>query len=246
MIGQRGGCILGESRVPPEWHERGEFFHPFRLRPVSLAPVRTFEVDRMQAGEEPAVIAALARAFHDDPLFGFFVPNLLKQMKSLIGFMTSGVKDARPFGDVWVAHNDGKVAGAAVWLPPGGYPRGVRRDLMTYVRTLPTFVHSGRRMPRAVGLLGAVDKAHHELKGPHYYLAILGTDPEFQRTGAGSAVLAPVLERCDTQGLPAYLETQKEANVAYYARHRFELVQKIEHTGCPPIWTLLREPKLSL
>ncbi|MDQ1509794.1 MAG: hypothetical protein QOG50_1638, partial [Actinomycetota bacterium] len=180
---------------------------------------------------------------YDDPLFGFFVPNLVKQMKSLISFMNSGVKDARPFGDVWVAHTNGKVAGAAVWLPPGAYPRGARRDLMTYVRTLPTLVRSGKRVVRAVALLGAVDKAHHELKGPHYYLAILGTDPEFQRTGAGSAALAPVLERCDTEGLPAYLETQKEANIAYYSRHRFELVQKIEITGCPPIWTLLRQPK---
>ena len=205
--------------------------------------MRHFDVDHMRAGEEPAVIAALARAFYDDPLFGFFVPNLLKQMKSLMSFMSSGVKDARPFGDVWVAHADGKVAGAAVWLPPGAYPRGARRDLMTYVRTMPTLVYSGKRIGRAVALLGAVDKAHHELHGPHYYLAILGTDPEFQRTGAGSAVLAPVLERCDTEGLPAYLETQKEANIAYYARHRFNLVQKLEVAGCPPVWTLLREPR---
>ena len=243
MISQGSGGSVGESRVPAEWHERSQFFHAIRVRPVSLSPVRQFDVDHMHAGEEPAVIAALARAFYDDPLFGFFVPNLMKQMKSLIAFMNSGVKDARPFGDVWLAHTDGKVAAAAVWLPPGAYPRGARRDLMTYVRTLPTFVHSGKRVVRAVALLGAVDKAHHELKGPHYYLAILGTDPGFQRTGAGSAALSPVLERCDTEGLPAYLETQKEANIAYYARHRFELVQKIEISGCPPIWTLLRQPR---
>jgi GNAT superfamily N-acetyltransferase len=94
-----------------------------------------------------------------------------------------------------------------------------------------------------MALLGAVDKAHHELHEPHHYLGILGSDPQFRRTGAGSAVLAPVLERCDTEGLPAYLETQKEANIAYYARHRFEVVQKIEVPDCPPIWTLLRQPK---
>jgi len=243
VIGEGGGCILRQSLVPPERNERGQFFHSTRVRPVSLTPVRQFDVDRLQKGEEPAVIAALARAFYDDPLFGFFVPNLLKQMKSLIAYMNSGVKDARAFRDVWVAHADRKVASAAVWLPPGTYPRGARRDLMTYVRTLPTFVHSGKRFGRAVALLGAVDKAHHDLTGPHYYLAILGTDPEFQRTGAGSAVLAPVLERCDTEGLPAYLETQKEANIAYYARHRFDLVQKIEVPGCPPVWTLLRQPR---
>ena len=243
MIGPRRGCRFVETRVPTERHERGQIFHSIRVRPVSLAPVRHFDVEPMRAGEEPAVIAALARAFYDDPLFGFFVPNLVKQMKSLIGFMSSGVKDARPFGDVWAAHADGKVAGAAVWLPPGAYPRGARRDFKTYLRTMPTFVYSGKRVKRAVALLGAVDKAHKEVHGPHYYLAILGTDPEFQRTGAGSAVLAPVLERCDTEGLPAYLETQKEANIAYYARHRFELVQKLEVPGCPPVWTLIREPK---
>ncbi|MDQ1509089.1 MAG: hypothetical protein QOG50_933 [Actinomycetota bacterium] len=107
MISQGSGRRVGESRVPAEWHERGQFFHAIRLRPVSLSPVRQFDVDHMHAGEEPAVIAALARAFYDDPLFGFFVPNLLKQMKSLIAFMNSGVKDARPFGDVWVAHTNG-------------------------------------------------------------------------------------------------------------------------------------------
>ena len=157
--------------------------------------------------------------------------------------MSSGVKDACPFGEVWAAHADGKVAGAAVWLPPGAYPRNARRELMSYVRSIPTFVQTGPRLGRAVKLLAAVDKAHHELHEPHYYLGILGTDPQFQRTGAGTAVLAPVLERCDAEGLPAYLETQKEANIAYYARHRFDLVQKIEVPGCPPIWTLRRDPR---
>ena len=75
-------------------------------------------------------------------------------MKSLIALHDLGREGRAPFGDVWVAHDDGKVAGVAVWLPPGGYPRARRRDLMTYVRTLPTFVHCGQRMRRAVGLLG--------------------------------------------------------------------------------------------
>jgi len=47
----------------------------------------TFAVDRIQPNEQPPVIAALARAFFDDPLFGFFVPDLVKQQKALIAFM---------------------------------------------------------------------------------------------------------------------------------------------------------------
>ena len=189
------------------------------------------------------MVAALARAFYDDPLFGYFVPDPVSQCKGLLTFMGASVADAKQFGEIWIARTGGKIACGAVWLPPGAYPRGVRRDLMTYLRTLPTLVHCGRRLGRAVALLTAVDKVHHEIHEPHYYLAILGTDPEFQRAGAAGAALAPVLERCDTEGLPAYLETQKEANIAYYARHRFELVQKIEIAGCPPIWTLFRQPR---
>jgi GNAT superfamily N-acetyltransferase len=161
----------------------------------------------------------------------------------IIAFMGAGVKDAKPFDEIHVAHAEGKVASAAVWLPPGTYPRGLRRDAMTYLRSAPTFAQCGPRIGKAFALLSAVDKAHHEIHEPHYYLAILGTDPRFQRTGAGSAALAPVLERCDTEGLPAYLETQKEENIAYYARHRFEVLKKIEVGGCPPLWTLLRAPK---
>jgi GNAT superfamily N-acetyltransferase len=203
----------------------------------------TFDVDRLQPSERPPAIAALARAFFDDPLFGFFVPDLVRQQKALIAFMSSGVKDAAPFDETWIARADGRVACAAVWLPPGGYPRNFRRELMTYLRTAPTLAYCGPRIGRAFALLSAVDKAHHDLHEPHYYLGILGTDPQYQRTGAGSAVLAPVLERCDTEGLPAYLETQKEANIAYYARHRFDVVQKIDIDGCPPIWTLRRDPR---
>ena len=183
--------------------------------------MRQFDVDRMHPDEEPAVIAALGRAFFDDPLFGYFVPNLVHQTKGLLGFMSGAVKDASPFGEVWVAHTAGKVAGAAVWLPPGAYPRSTKREIMTNVRAVPAFARAGGRVGQSLKLLAAVDKAHKDVGAPHYYLAVLGSDPAFQRTGAGTAVLAPVLERCDAEGLPAYLETQKEENIAYYARHRF-------------------------
>jgi GNAT superfamily N-acetyltransferase len=204
---------------------------------------RTFDVEHMQPADRSAVVGALARAFYDDPLFNHFVPDPISQTKGLLTFMGAGVADAAPFGEIWVARTDGKVACGAVWLPPGAYPRTARRDLMTNLRGAPTFLRSGRRLGGAVRLLGVLDKAHHEVHEPHYYLAILGTDPIFQRSGAGSAALRPVLERCDAEGLSAYLETQKEENLAYYARHAFELVQRVDVKGVPPIWTMLRKPR---
>jgi GNAT superfamily N-acetyltransferase len=206
---------------------------------------RTYDVDRMQNGERSAVVGALARAFYDDPLFNYFVPDPISQSRGLLRFMGAAVADATPFDEIWIARTNGKVACAAVWLPPGKYPRGTRRDLMTNLRAAPTFVRTAQRLSGALRLLNALDKAHHEISEPHYYLAILGTDPLYQRTGAGGAALRPVLQKCDEEGVVAYLETQKEENLAYYARHSFELIDQVEIAGVPPVWTMSRQPLVS-
>ena len=41
-------------------------------------------------------------------------------------------------------------------------------------------------------------------------------------------------------GLPAYLETQKEANLAWYGRFGFDVVERVDVGPCPPIWTMRR------
>ncbi len=166
----------------------------------------------------------------------------MHEIRGTLAFMSSAITDALPFGNVWVAYTDGKVAAAAVWLPPEGYPRSRGRDLMTIVRTLPGFMHAGVRALMGVRLLNESERAHHALGEPHYYLAVLGSDPMFRGAGAASAALAPVLESCDQQGLSAYLETQREENLAYYGRHGFDMVRRIDVKGVPPIWTMLRKP----
>jgi ribosomal protein S18 acetylase RimI-like enzyme len=58
----------------------------------------------------------------------------------------------------------------------------------------------------------AVCKVHP--REPHRYLCLLGTDPDKQGRGHGSAVLQPVLDRCEDDGLPANLESSKESRHA--------------------------------
>ena len=87
------------------------------------------------------------------------MPNLLTQSRGLLAFMAAGVADARPFDDIWVAHADDKVAAAAVWLPPGTYPRGVRRELITNLRGLPAFARAGRHTAASFRILDAAASA---------------------------------------------------------------------------------------
>ena len=74
--------------------------------------------------------------------------------------------------------------------------------------------------------LNAAVSPFHPRK-PHWYLAVLGTDPSAQRSGIGAALIAPTLRRCDDEGLPAFLESSKEANLPFYQRHGGRSTQQI-------------------
>jgi ribosomal protein S18 acetylase RimI-like enzyme len=94
-------------------------------------------------------------------------------------------------------------------------------------------------MPDGMRYMRAIEKVHPQ--GPLWYLAVLAADPEFQRSGVGAALVEPILERCDTEGIDAYLETQKEDNLAYYRRFGFEVVDRLRPVSDgPPLWTMRR------
>ncbi len=73
---------------------------------------------------------------------------------------------------------------------------------------------------------------------PHHYLPYIGVAPEAQGRGLGSALMRPILDRCDEERLPAYLEATSERNAALYERLGFEL----RAGGSPPLWLMVRPP----
>jgi ribosomal protein S18 acetylase RimI-like enzyme len=100
----------------------------------------------------------------------------------------------------------------------------------------------GRHTVRALRALTHVEGRHP--KEPHWYLGVLGTRTAAQGKGIGSALLAPVLERCDDEGIPAYLESSKHSNIAFYRRHGFEVTGEIAlPSGGPSVWPMWRDPQ---
>jgi GNAT superfamily N-acetyltransferase len=183
-----------------------------------------------------AVAACLARAFADDPvmlhLFGDR-PDIVRRLTLFFG--TDVRRRLRTGHPVWT--NDDRTA-AACWAPPEEW----RTPISAFFRTAPVMIRIiGRRIVPALQALQAVEKAHPET--PHWYLAELGTDPEHQGKGHGAAVMAPVLDRCDTEGLPAYLESSKERNVPYYRRFGFEVTDEIQLPKGPVVWGMWRDPR---
>ncbi len=76
----------------------------------------------------------------------------------------------------------------------------------------------------------------------HWYLPLIGVDFASQSRGHGSGLLQHALERCDTDGLPAYLEATTPRNRALYARYAFEDLGVIQAGDSPPLWPMLRRP----
>ena len=90
-------------------------------------------------------------------------------------------------------------------------------------------------------LLTYVEK--HHPKAPHEYLAVLGTDPVYQGKGIGSALLPSMLERCDRDGIPSYLESSSEDSKRLYLRHGYQVTRELPlPPDGPPVWLMWRNP----
>ena len=182
------------------------------------------------------------RAFDDDPFFSYLFPKPDRRHRSVGRLHRAVMVDLAGLAVTRSAVLDGKVVGVALWVGPGRwpYPPGVQlRQLFGALRaSLPDVGALGR----AGRILRAVEKAHPRV--PQWYLQLLMVDPDVQRQGIGGLLQAPMLDTCDREGLPAWVETQKEENLAYYGRFGFAVVR--EHHPVedgPSMWSLRREPK---
>jgi GNAT superfamily N-acetyltransferase len=195
----------------------------------------------MAPAEAPEVHAVTCRAFWFDPLIDFFSRDLLTEYRNLPLLFEPIFADLRDeHGSVTVAEHRGRPRAVAGWLAPGRYPRPRGREARYTARAARSLFRAHHRK-LAVQLLREVDKRHpHE---PHWYLALLATDPTAQGLGLGTALLAPVLARCDDEGVLAYTETQKFENVAWYGRAGFTVAEEVGLPGTPTVWCLRREPR---
>ena len=192
------------------------------------------------AADRDALTACLASAFCDDPLFSWMAgsaPGTALDPKLRRVFQTFLKLELRRH-DHLVFSDDG-VAGVAIWKAPNKWkmPAG---DMM---RALPAMLQAlGTKTPRMIGAFNAIEKVHPTEE--HYYLEALGTRQDMQGKGIGSAVIRHMLERCDGEGRPAYLESSNPRNVPFYARHGFETTGEIVvGKGAPTVTAMWREPR---
>ena len=182
----------------------------------------------------------LARAFYDDPVMVWLLPDekaRTAQLGRLFTTMTRHHHLGR--GGVEVACNGPGVGAAALWDPPNQWQETPRAQLaMT-----PTFIRVfGLRSMRGRPVQELMKRFHPE--EPHWYLATIGSDPTVRGKGFGQVLMRSRLDRVDAEHAPAYLESTKPENIGYYQRFGFEVTGEIVlPDGGPTMWPMWRSPR---
>jgi ribosomal protein S18 acetylase RimI-like enzyme len=202
---------------------------------VVAAPVAR----RATPADVPTLARVLARAYDDDPVAIWTCRSDALRPAVLEGLYRASLAQALLDGEVWVTP---ELSSAAVWVPPGnGGPtlahKLARVRALLHPRLLP---HLVPRLPLMALGARTMGRAHPRGR-PHWYLSLLATDPPARGRGLGAAMLRPVFERCDADGVGIYLESSKERNISFYARHGFRVTGEVRLPRGPRMWLMWRE-----
>ncbi len=180
----------------------------------------------------------LARGFADDPIWRYLVTDDRRWEAHAGAVFDRMIRRSAASGSTWTT---AAREGVAAWAPPGDW----RTPWTDVVKGTPTLARGFglRGLPRALQALQVLESGHPE--EPHWYLEFLATEPHLRGKGLGSALITPALERCDDEGVPAYLESSKRDNLPFYGRFGFEVTEEVAigGAGTPSFWRMWRDPR---
>ncbi|MFD3489343.1 GNAT family N-acetyltransferase [Streptomyces sp. NBC_01724] len=193
-------------------------------------------IRQAEAEDREQVVRLLDEAFHHDPVSSWVFPDEAHRRAVHGEFL--GV-----FVDVTLA--EGRIdlledgTAVALWLPvPAGAP--------TEEDTTPALMRATADPDNErAELVGRLTGAIHPHDRAHEYLLMIGVSPDRQGEGIGAALVADVLERCDRDGVPAYLEASSARSRRLYERLGFTFMgTTVELPDGPSMWPMWREPQV--
>lgn len=193
------------------------------------------------AADLPELERAMAQAFIDDPMVRWLVgvdDPAARMDASAASFFRVALAAGLQRGHTYT---NGTNEGAAVWAPPDV---AIFSDVEGAALAEAMVAQCGEETLGRLMALGELVGAHHPHDEPHFYLLLLGAATPGR--GLGGELMQPVLDRCDADGLPAYLESSSGRNVSFYERLGFEVRwEGAPEADGPVLRGMWRAPRLS-
>lgn len=189
-------------------------------------------IHKVSIAERERIISTLVLAFNTDPANRWLFPDPYRYLTYFPQFVQAFGGKAFECHTVYCNEN---YAGAALWIPPGVEP-----DPQPVIDLIQRSV-APAELTDVFAVFEQIE--HYHPKFPHWYLPFIGVEPAQQGKGYGSALLQPVLEQCDRNCIPAYLESSNSANIPFYERHGFQVMGTIQAGKSAPIFPMFRQPK---
>ncbi|MEU9289722.1 GNAT family N-acetyltransferase [Streptomyces sp. NPDC048275] len=189
-------------------------------------------------GDRELVTRLLDEAFQGDPVSRWIFPDAAHRGSTHPRLMGMFLDIVLAEGRVDVTE-DG--AACALWLSVPAAADGDHADEGDGPAQLRAAVDPDNERVELVGRL--TDRAH-PVGRAHEYLWLIAVTPDRQGEGLGTALMQPVLDRCDRTGLPAYLEASSARSRELYERLGFVFTGRtVDLPDGPPMWPMWREPQ---
>lgn len=181
------------------------------------------------------IIETLALAFQTETGWSYVIPDAKQRAARLPGAFHLMLREDHKKGAVF---GTSECEAVTLWRRPGA----AHDSLWDRARLIVPFVQRLRfSILRGLEVADLIEK--HLPTEPFWYLHYAACHPAFQGRGFGGAAIRAGLERADEDGLPAYLETADEKNVALYGSFGFEVKHRWQIPEGPVFWGMQRPGK---
>ena len=193
------------------------------------------EIRQATAADIPPLATVLARAFGHEPMVVWpFVTGedlearIRAHFEQLDGLLAA---------EGWM-HTAAAGDGVMALIPPRSEDRTRAIDEASVRGMADLTPDEGQRYER---FWEWIERRHPD--EPHWLLDQLAVDPPAQGRGIGRAMLEQAIERAAAAGLPLFLETGTQHNIALYRRFGFEVMLDDQAPGGGPrVWFMRRDP----
>ncbi|MFJ9337848.1 GNAT family N-acetyltransferase [Streptomyces sp. NPDC101733] len=196
------------------------------------------EIRQADQSDRDAVARLLDEAFREDPVSSWVFPDPAHRAAVHGRFLGVFVDVALAEGRIDYAA-DGSAA--ALWLRiPAADPLAPHVEDEVPAKMRAVADPDNERCE----LVGRLTGEAHPVAEEHEYLLMIAVAPGRQGEGLGTELIRPVLESCDREGVPAYLEASSERSKELYERLGWEFTGRaVRLPDGPLMWPMWRKPR---